>query len=113
MREMSTICFNHDRSISRSDTPPPCPPSSQILSNVTADNSTYAVGYVHLTLTQGGFSLTELTDIDPVDLLTLLGNIGGFWGKRVVRFSAHLPTANQISSQFDCNWLLDVQSSLV
>ena len=55
-----------------------CP---QALSNVTDDYRTYAIGYLHLTLTQGGFSLTELTDINPIDLATLLGNIGGFWGK--------------------------------
>ncbi|CAM9435020.1 unnamed protein product, partial [Laminaria digitata] len=43
------------------------------------DNSSYALGYLRLTITQGAYSWTELTDIDPFDPAALLGNIGGFW----------------------------------
>eukprot|EP00904_Undaria_pinnatifida_P010737 jgi/Undpi1/6794/HiC_scaffold_21.g09270.m1 len=42
-----------------------------------ADDS-YARGYLHLTLTQGTYSVTDIRDIDP-DIGNLLGNIGGFW----------------------------------
>eukprot|EP00904_Undaria_pinnatifida_P004016 jgi/Undpi1/13615/HiC_scaffold_9.g03269.m1 len=48
-------------------------------SSDTDDNSSFAVGFLHLTITQGAYSLTELNDINPLDIGTLLGNIGGFW----------------------------------
>lgn len=38
-------------------------------------DSTY--GYLNLEITQGAFSKTDLREIDPLDLPTLLGNIGG------------------------------------
>ncbi|CAN0456440.1 unnamed protein product, partial [Laminaria digitata] len=41
----------------------------------------YAVGFLYLTLTQGAYSVTEISDINPLDIGNLLGNIGGFWGK--------------------------------
>eukprot|EP00904_Undaria_pinnatifida_P004017 jgi/Undpi1/13616/HiC_scaffold_9.g03270.m1 len=47
--------------------------------STTSDNDSFAIGHLDLRLTQGGYSLTELTDIDPLDVGGLLGNIGGFW----------------------------------
>lgn len=58
------------------------PARSQALDPVSDfDNSSYAIGYLRLTITQGAYSWTELTDIDPFDPAALLGNIGGFWGR--------------------------------
>eukprot|EP00904_Undaria_pinnatifida_P004036 jgi/Undpi1/13633/HiC_scaffold_9.g03287.m1 len=39
----------------------------------------YAIGSLVLTITQGSYSLTEISDIDPLEIGSLLGNIGGFW----------------------------------
>lgn len=41
----------------------------------------YATGDLFLTIAQGAYSLTEIEDIDPLEIGTLLGNFGGFWGK--------------------------------
>ena len=58
------------------------PSCSQVpISNPNGNGNPYAFGYLHITLTQGSYSLMELTDINPLDIGTLLGNIGGFWGK--------------------------------
>eukprot|EP00904_Undaria_pinnatifida_P004018 jgi/Undpi1/13617/HiC_scaffold_9.g03271.m1 len=49
------------------------------LGSDTDDSGSYAIGYLHLMITQGAYSLTELTDVNPLDIGTFLGNIGGFW----------------------------------
>lgn len=36
---------------------------------------------LYLEISQGSYSLTEVIDIDPMELGTLFGNIGGFWGE--------------------------------
>lgn len=41
----------------------------------------YAVGSLRLVITQGAYSLTEVKDIDPLEIGALLGSIGGFWGR--------------------------------
>lgn len=39
------------------------------------------MGSLHLSITQGSYSLTEVKDIDPLEIGSLLGSIGGFWGE--------------------------------
>lgn len=39
----------------------------------------FAYGMLYLTVAQGSYSLTEVDDIEPQVLGTLLGSIGGFW----------------------------------
>lgn len=57
------------------------PSCSQMFGNGTSNYiSVPARGYLFLTLTQGLYALTELSDINPLDISTILGNIGGFWG---------------------------------
>lgn len=69
---------------------PPCP---QVRNNVTDDNSTYALGFLDISLTQGSYSLTELSDINPLDAGAFLGNIGGFWGEKTI---SPMPSALQV-----------------
>lgn len=38
-------------------------------------------GQLTLEIIQGSYSLTTVRDVDPLEIGTLLGNIGGFWGK--------------------------------
>lgn len=38
-------------------------------------------GFLQVHLTQGPFSLSKVKDVDPLELGTFLGNLGGFWGK--------------------------------
>ena len=55
--------------------------SYQDTTSDTHGNGSNAFGAIYLTLTQGTFSVTEITDINPLDIGNFLGNIGGFWGK--------------------------------
>ena len=57
--------------------------SYQNTTSAAHGNSSFAVGYLYLILTQGSFSVTEITDINPLDVGNFVGNIGGFWGKNV------------------------------
>ena len=79
---------------------PPLPSESFIIScsqglsiDPNGDGSSYALGYLFITFTQGAYSLTELTDVNPLDIGTLLGNIGGFWGKLL---SPSMPSLTRI-----------------
>lgn len=56
-------------------------PTTPSWQNQTLNSDEYAVGYLYLILTQGSFSLTELSDNNPLDIGSFLGNMGGFWGK--------------------------------
>lgn len=40
-----------------------------------------AFGDLMFTLTQGSFSLMELSEENPIDMFGYIGNIGGFWGE--------------------------------
>eukprot|EP00903_Cladosiphon_okamuranus_P021600 g19862.t1 len=42
-------------------------------------DSDYAIAVLYLKISQGSYSLTEVDDIEPQILGTLLGSIGGFW----------------------------------
>ena len=42
----------------------------------------WSAGTLILDITQGSYSLTEIRDIDPLELGTIFGNVGGFWGER-------------------------------
>ncbi|CAM9958392.1 unnamed protein product [Laminaria digitata] len=39
----------------------------------------YATGTLNLVITQGAYSLTEIKDVNPLEIGKLLGSIGGFW----------------------------------
>lgn len=56
-------------------------------SNYTTDDgrSWKAHGSLYLTLTQGTYSVTDIKEINPLDIGNLLGNIGGFWGELIAR----------------------------
>lgn len=47
----------------------------------SGDDGGPAFGLMHLTLTLGSFSLTTLSDDNPIDMFDFIANIGGFWGK--------------------------------
>ncbi|CAN0431861.1 unnamed protein product, partial [Ectocarpus sp. 12 AP-2014] len=40
-----------------------------------------AYGRLYLDIRQGSYSRTAIAEIDPLDIGTFLGNIGGFWGR--------------------------------
>lgn len=41
----------------------------------------FAVGAMFMRITQGPYSRSIVKDIDPLEIGTFFGNIGGFWGK--------------------------------
>lgn len=41
-----------------------------------------AVGSLFLEITQGSYSLTQVEDIEPLEIGALFGNVGGFWGEQ-------------------------------
>lgn len=47
--------------------------------DATAADTDYAYGLLYLKIAQGSYSLTEVDEIEPQVLGTLLGSIGGFW----------------------------------
>lgn len=47
----------------------------------SGDNGGPVFGFMYLTLTLGSFSLTTLSDDNPIDMFDFIANIGGFWGK--------------------------------
>lgn len=53
-------------------------PSSDSSSSTGGDP---AFGLMYLTLALGSFSLTKLSDNNPIDMLDFIANIGGFWGE--------------------------------
>ena len=59
--------------------------SSSYYSRSFSPLSDIAVGTLLLTLTLGSYSLTELSDDNPMDILDFIANIGGFWGE-CIRF---------------------------
>lgn len=80
----------------RQHPPRPAPPRLQemydklygeLIHSSTDSSSRYdgdpAFGVMHLTLTLGSFSLTTLSDDNPIDMLDFIANIGGFWGECV------------------------------
>lgn len=46
--------------------------------------SSVAVGGMFLRIAQGPYSRSIVKDIDPLEIGTLLGNIGGFWGEYLI-----------------------------
>ncbi|CAN0081141.1 unnamed protein product, partial [Ectocarpus sp. 12 AP-2014] len=40
-----------------------------------------ALGRLYLDIKQGSYSRTSIAEVDPLDIGTFLGNIGGFWGR--------------------------------
>ncbi|CAM9379495.1 unnamed protein product, partial [Ectocarpus sp. 6 AP-2014] len=40
-----------------------------------------AFGRLYLDIKQGSYSRTAIAEVDPLDIGTFLGNIGGFWGR--------------------------------
>lgn len=50
-------------------------------STSTTEVDTSIYGFLSVDLTQGSFSLTTVKDVNPLDIGTFFGNIGGFWGK--------------------------------
>ncbi|CAM9678757.1 unnamed protein product, partial [Ectocarpus fasciculatus] len=50
----------------------------------TADDDFFddiAYGRLYLDMKQGSYSRTAIEEVDPLDIGTFLGNIGGFWGR--------------------------------
>lgn len=68
-------------------------------SGLLASNSTgggnLSFGYLCLGLTLSPFSLTELSDDNPIDMLDFVANIGGFWGE-----CARPSRSNQITCRY-------------
>ena len=53
-------------------------------------------GYLQLTFTIGSFSLTKLSDDNPIDMLDFIANIGGFWGERTSASNSTITTRRKI-----------------
>ena len=59
---------------------------SSITSSFLGDSTSIAggepsIGYLFLNVNLGRFSLTKLSDDNPIDMLDFIANIGGFWGE--------------------------------
>lgn len=48
--------------------------------STTPSYSDVAIGALYLKIRQGSFSRTIIEEINPLDIGTFLGNVGGFWG---------------------------------
>lgn len=46
-------------------------------------------GQLMLDITQSSYSMVPVEDVDPLEIRTFFGNIGGFWGSK--RHHANLP----------------------
>ena len=40
-----------------------------------------AFGFMYISIALGSFSLTKLSDDNPINMLDFIANIGGFWGE--------------------------------
>lgn len=60
----------------------PCFPQRD--SSITGISSPYA--WLSMEVAQVTDSLEEITEIDPLNIAEILGNIGGFWGERSQHF---------------------------
>lgn len=42
----------------------------------------FVLGYVKLHITEASLSLTTITELSPIDVYSLIGNVGGIWGEQ-------------------------------
>lgn len=57
-------------------------------------------GYLGMDVSQGLFSRAVITEIDPLDVLELLGSVGGFWGedRSICIHNAHSSTQQALNN---------------